>query len=154
MTEKKREDKLQVNRESPTGFDGSVEGKINAQKQLVEDLKVQWKLLWSERFNDKVRAEGVSVGNYDVLRVERGTVIHATRDFKALNFREILSQHLVENPDRFIQPTANTGGWNKFVKTKIAENRIQQNKRALSYIPEKRTIQQPKKSGRGWLHIT
>ena len=24
----------------------------------------QWKLLWSERFNDKVRAEGVSVSDY------------------------------------------------------------------------------------------
>jgi hypothetical protein len=154
MTEDKREDTVQVNRETPKGFEGSVEGKVKAQKQLVEELNVQWKLLWNERFNDRVRAEGVSVGNYDILRVEKGTIIHATRDYKALNFKEILSQHLVENPERFIQPSANVGGWNKFVKTKIAETTIHQNKRALSYVSEKRAIQQPKKSGRGWLHIT
>jgi hypothetical protein len=39
-----------------------------------------------ERFDDKTKAEGVSVANYSSLKVERGTVIHATRDFKPLNF--------------------------------------------------------------------
>jgi hypothetical protein len=34
--------------------------KREAHKQLVAGLKVEWTSLWCERFNDKVRAEGVS----------------------------------------------------------------------------------------------
>lgn len=135
---------------NPTGGP-LAEGKVEAQKKLVEELRGQWKLLWSERFNDKVRAEDVSVNDYAQLRVERGTIIHATRDFKALNFKEILEQHLVENPDRFIQPDARSGGWSKFVKTNIAPTF---HKRAAQYVPKKRQVQQPKKGGRGWLHVT
>ncbi len=150
-----REDgsKLQVTNQSPQAFaDDSLEDRVKAQKELVEKLKVQWKLLWSERFNDKVRAEDVSVGDYAYLRVERGTIIHATRDFKALSFKEILEQHLVE--DRFVQPDVHVGGWNKFVKTKITNCRPQRNERTLPYIPKKQIVQQSKKGGRGWLHAT
>lgn len=133
---------------------GSSESRVEEQKKLVEELKVQWKLLWSERFDDKVRAEGVSVNDYVCLRVERGTIIHATRDFKALHFREILEQHLVEDPDRFVQPDAHVGGWNKFIKTEVTSRRPQSDKRVASSVPEKRVVQQPKKGGRGWLHVT
>ena len=110
--------------------------------------------MWSERFNDKVRAEGVSANNYSVLSVEKGTVIHATRDFKALNFKEILEQQKVENPERYIQPNVNVGGWNRFIKKEITSQRSQTHKRALSYSAEKTKhgLQQPRKSGRGWLH--
>ena len=69
--------KLQVTNDSPQALaDVSSEDRVKAQKELVEKLKVQWKLLWSERFNDKVRAEGVSVSDYASLSVERGTIIH------------------------------------------------------------------------------
>ena len=146
---------MQVTNPSPQAVaDGSFEDKLKAQKELVEKLKVQWKLLWDERFNDKVRAEGVSVTDYIPLYVERGTIIHATRDFKALNFKEILEHHMIENPDRFVQPNVDTGGWNKFVKTKITCREPKRNKRTLTYAPEKRIGQQPKKGGRGWLHTT
>jgi hypothetical protein len=151
---REREGQLQVTNHSPQAFaDASLE-RIKAQKELVEKLKVQWKLLWSERYADKVRAEGVSVSDYASLSVERGTIIHATRDFKALSFREILEQHLVEDPDRFVQPDVNVGGWNKFIKTEITGRRPQSDKRVASYVPEKRGVQQPKKGGRGWLHAT
>jgi hypothetical protein len=149
-----RERTLQINTDSPADrTDGSVEAKVKAQKQLVEDLKVQWKLLWSERFNDKVLAEGISVGNYEHLSVEKGTVIHATRDFKPLNFKEILEKNMVANPDRFMQPNVDDGGWNKFVKKEIT-NKPQKNKPSASHIPEKKEAQRPKKCGRGWLHVT
>jgi len=130
--------------------------RAEAQKKLVEELKVQWKLLWSERFDDKERAEGVSVGDYSLLRVERGTIIHATRNFKALSFKEILEQHMVENPDRFVQPETNVGGWTKFIKKEItSQNPRKSGRRAASYVAEKpdtRGVQQLKKRGRGWLH--
>ncbi len=152
---KKKGSKLHGTNRSPKALaDSSLDDGVKAQKELVEKLKVQWKLLWSERFDDKVRAEGVSVNDYVSLSVERGTIIHATKDFKALNFKEILEQHMVEDPNRFVQPNVDVGGWNKFVKTKITGREPQRNKRTLAHAPKKREIQQPKKGGRGWLHAT
>ena len=123
-------------------------------KEMVEELKVQWKKLWKERVDDKIRAEGVAAADYCDLFVEKGTIIHATRNFKALNFKEILEQHQVANADRFIAPNPQTGGWNKFVKTKITNQRLPRKRRAEFYCDEnKREKQQPKKGGRGWLHL-
>ncbi len=136
-----------------TSANTSSENKREAQKKLVEELKVQWKLLWSERFDDKVKAEGISVNDYSSLRINRGTVIHATRNFKALNFSDIVKEHLAEDTDRFVQPNVNEGGWNKFIKTNIT-NCPRKSKRADSYVPAKSVDQQPKKGGRGWLHST
>ena len=132
----------------------SGDAKRQAEKKLVEELKVEWKLLWSERFDDKERAEGVSVNDYERLYVERGTIIHATKNFKALNFKDILKQHIVENPDRYIQPDVNVGGWNKFIKTKVNIPTRKNHKRASSFVQEKPKGQQAKKGGRGWLHTT
>jgi hypothetical protein len=129
----------------------SSESKREAQKKLVEELKVQWKLMWSERFNDKVKAEGISINDYSSLQVNRGTVIHATRNYKALNFTDIVKEHLAEDADRFVQPNVQEGGWNKFIKTNIT-NSPKRKKRADSYVPVKSVDQQPKKGGRGWLH--
>jgi len=123
-----------------------------AQKAMVEELKVQWKRLWQERVDDKLRAEGMAAADYCDLFVEKGTVIHATRDFKALNFKEILEQHQVANADRYISPDPEVGGWNKFIKTSITIQQAKRKRRAESYHEEKREKQQPKKSGRGWLH--
>ena len=144
---------MQEELEKTIGYKPQESG-CEAQKKLVEELKGEWKLMWSERFNDKVKAEGVSVANYASLRVEKGTVIHATRDFKALNFKEILEQHKVEQPERFIQPHPEIGGWNKFIKTKIT-NPTQKSKCTVSDTNVKKGIrQQHKKNGRGWLHTT
>ena len=145
-----------ITTQNHTAAPESYESRFEAQKKLVEEINVQWKLLWSERFDDKERAEGVSVNNYDILRVERGLIIHATRDFKALSFKEILDQKKVENPERYIQPDIRVGGWNKFIKTEITPQTHHRSKRAVSYFAEtssdKHQGQQPKKGGRGWLH--
>ena len=124
-----------------------------SQKEMVEELKIQWKKLWQERFDDRVRAEGIAVTDYYSLFVEQGTIIHATRNFKPLNFKEILERNKVENSERFIQPSPQVGGWNKFIKTAITSQKPRRNKRAWSYCQEKKIIQQPKKGGRGWLHL-
>jgi hypothetical protein len=130
----------------------SVESRFQAQKKLVEQLKVEWKQLWTERFNDKAKAEDVSVSNYESLKVERGTIIHATRDFKPLNFKDILDQHKVDHPESFIAPDINVGGWTKFVKAEIHPNKPSGKTRQSEYLREKKAKQQPKKNGRGWLH--
>lgn len=147
--------KLQVNNDSvPEACVDSYEARMKAQKKLVESLKIQWKLLWDERFNDKIRAEDVSLNDYTALSVEKGTVIHANRDFKALTFKEILTQHLVENPDRFVQPDAHGGGWAKFVKTNITNGNSRKKEQSLQSANKKPGVHQPKKGGRGWLHAT
>ena len=125
-----------------------------SQKEMVEELRIQWKKLWQERVDDKVRAEGVATADYCDLFVEKGTIIHATRNFKALNFKEILEQHQVENAERFIPPDPQTGGWNEFIKVNITNQRPRRKRRADFYCTEnKREKQQPKKGGRGWLHL-
>lgn len=146
--------KLEVTDPLPQSLtDASNKSKSEKQKELVAQLKVQWKLLWSERFNDKIRAEDVSASDYSSLYIERGTIIHATKDFKAQSFKEILEQHLLEDSERFMQPDLKAGGWSKFVKTHItfSPTRI---KYSLPEIKKQAGQQQPKKGGRGWLHAT
>ena len=108
--------------------------------------------MWSERFNDKIKAEGVSIADYEKLRVKRGTVIYATRNFKMLNFKEILKENLVEKPDLYIQPNPHEGGWNKFIKTNITNKSPARTRRADNYTPTKPKGKLPKKGGSGWLH--
>ena len=123
-----------------------------AQKEMVEEIRVQWRRLWHERFDDKVRAEGISSDDYVRLFVEKGTIIHATRKFKVLNFKEILEQNQVQNADRFVPPSPHIGGWSKFIKTSIYINQPQRHRRALLHVEPEKEKQQAKKGGRGWLH--
>jgi hypothetical protein len=116
------------------------------QTKLVEGLKVQWKLMWSERYNDKAKAEGVSVHDYVELAVERGTILYASRDFKPLNFQEVLKANKIEKPDRHA-PNAAEGGWNKFIQASVRSHRDVKSEVCISV----RKSQQSKK-GRGWLH--
>lgn len=123
------------------------------EKTFVDELQVEWKRLWNERLNDKVRAEGIAVNNYDSLFIDKGTVIHATRDFKVLNFKDILKQHEVETPERYIPPDPSVGGWNKFVKDNITKQPQRKRRRIEEELQIKKEKLQPKKSGRGWLHM-
>lgn len=128
--------------------------RAEAQKQLIDQLKTQWKLLWSQRYDDRVRAEGVSVNDYAILDIEKGTIIHATKDFKILSLKQILEKYQVENADRHIPPDVNVGGWNKFIQTEI-RGKATKGSRAVAFKAEEESgkkKQQPKKSGRGWLH--
>ncbi|MCW4030450.1 MAG: hypothetical protein NWE92_12490 [Candidatus Bathyarchaeota archaeon] len=142
---------MQISDASPSFL--TKKASIEEQKEIVEKLKGDWKLLWSERFKDKVRAEDVSIDAFPTLMVEQGTIIHATRDFKTLNFKEILDQYKVENPERFIQPDPHTGGWNKFVKANITNQKNTKKHQTQQIQPKsnKPKKQQPTKA-RGWLH--
>jgi len=122
------------------------------QKQLVEELQTEWKKLWRERLDDKVRAEGVAINDYTELFIDKGTVIHATRDFKALNFKEILQEYEILNADRYIPPDPSVGGWTKFVKDNIT-NQKQKRQKIKAVFYEEKEKKQPANKGRGWLHI-
>jgi hypothetical protein len=124
-----------------------------SQKEMVETLRLQWKKLWQQRAEDKIRAEGIATADYCDLFVEKGTIIHATRDFRTPRFREILEQHHVENVDRLLPPDPFVGGWTKFIKTKITNQKSRKGREAEFYCADSRCRkQQPKKGGRGWLH--
>ncbi len=131
---------------------------MSLEKEKVENLKAQWKELWQARVNDRVRAEGIANLTYPDLFVDRGTIIHATRDFRALNFREILERHQMFNAGRFLPPNPSVGGWGLFIKRTIVSSdasKLGRNKRAKVYKTEYlsgKVRQRPKKSGRGWLH--
>jgi hypothetical protein len=123
-------------------------------KGIIEQLKREWKTLWRERVDDRFRAEAIANKDYELLFVERGTVIFATRKFKLLSLREILQMHGVLDADRFVPPSPSVGGWGKFIRTVIANQQpSKRRKRAQQYFEDEKEKQQLKKGGRGWLHL-
>ena len=126
-----------------------------AREGIIKELKAQYKTLWRERIDDKVRAEGIANRHYSMLFVEKGTVIFATRDFKPLNFKEILDQHKVVGVDRVVPPSPHVGGWGRFIRTEIASQRRHGRVRQTrQYLDDKKQRQHLKKGGRGWVHFT
>jgi len=135
-----------------------MEGSESARKAvfqaLVDDVRKEWRLLWRDRIDDKVRAEGMANRDYSLLFVDRGTVIVATRDFKPLNLKEILLLHEIENVERIVPPHPSVGGWGKF-----ARNILNRQRRARKWKPpeprrkNREKNLQLKKGGRGWLHF-
>ena len=51
-------------------------------KAFVDDLRIQWKDLWQNRIDDKVRAEGIAKQDYLGLFVDRGTVIRTQKELE------------------------------------------------------------------------
>ena len=126
---------------------------VTAYKKMVEELREQWRRLWRERIEDRVRAEGIADKDFSSLFVDKGTVITATRNFKQLRLREILQLHKLQELDKFAPPSPDVGGWGKFIRTvvvtKRASFRVEETRR---HLDDRKLRQQLKKGGRGWLH--
>jgi hypothetical protein len=118
--------------------------------EIVDEIWTQWKRLWHDRVDDKVRAEGIAVDDYKQLFIQKGTVIHATRDCKDLKFKEILRQHKIVNTEKYLSSDPYTGGLTKFIKTNITQNKKVDHTIAVT---KKGKQQLRKKNGRGWLNI-
>ena len=134
---------------------GGHESETKADSQIpVEDVKAEWTLLWRNRIDDKLRAEGIAKKDYSLLFVDQGTVIVATKDFKPLNIKEILKSHQIQNNEIRQSPHPSVGGYRHFAKTVLnKQTRATQwkaNDSPKSNKPAK--VQQKKKGGRGWLH--
>ena len=119
-------------------------------KEFVDELRTDWKDLWRNRLDDKVRAEGIAKHEYEKLFVEQGTVILATRDFKPLEFFDIVQEYLKADTEKVLPMNATIGGWGKFIRTNI-KKRQQATRRQAPPKPTHKG-QQQKKGGRGWLH--
>ena len=120
-------------------------------KEVVDELRTDWRHLWRNRLDDKVRAEGIAKQDYSRLFVERGTVIMATRDFKILDFFDIVQEYLKFDAEKAVPPNSTIGGWGKFVRDKI-RNQKKTTRRYVPPKPTRKTGQHLKKGGRGWLH--
>jgi hypothetical protein len=128
-------------------------------KGFSEELRRQWHLLWRERIDDKVRAEGIADKDFELLFVERGTVIVATRRFKLMEFKEILEKYNAPYETKVKQetPDPQVGGWRKFGKQLAATQRGKRRVRRPWTREDStggRAKLQLKKGGRGWLHFT
>jgi hypothetical protein len=132
----------------------AVSDEVQSRKEMIQELKGQWKRLWYERLDDQWRAEGIASHTYPMLFVDKGTVIRATRDFKFLSFKEILELHReIPNFERYIPPDPAVGGWTRFVKTQITAGKKRYSRVRAFVEPEIETEnQQLKQGGRGWLH--
>ena len=120
--------------------------------ELRKKLKEEWKLMWKERFDDRVKAEGIVAHDYPLIFMDRGSVIFASRDAKTPTFTEIVEFWAAQGSIYAPEPTV--GGWGKFIRTQIRNNA---HSRARSYASNQSSFkedkQQTKKSGKGWLHI-
>ncbi len=125
-----------------------MEQRKSENQKFISELKKEWRTLWDDRFDDRVRAEGIANQDYPRLHVERGLVITATRDFKSLDFVEILHSHnVISNPS--------VGGWGKFIRDSISKKKLSTKRgRSVPSEPERVGEQQRKKGGRGWLHLS
>jgi hypothetical protein len=121
-------------------------------KEFVDELRGQWRLLWRNRIDDKVRAEGIASQDFSKLFVEQGTVIVATRDYKPPDFVEILQRHVSSDSERLVPPHPAMGGWGKFIRSAIRQRKSGVSRR-VPPEPNRKRGQQPKKGGRGWLHF-
>ncbi|TET56498.1 hypothetical protein E3J51_04805 [Candidatus Bathyarchaeota archaeon] len=122
----------------------------------MEELRQQWTTLWRERIDDKVRAEGIADKNFELLFVDKGTVIVATRHYKPLEFKEILEEYEApyEVKVKEERPLPHVGGWRKFGRHMARRARS----RRMLWLEDnskkgRNENLQLKKGGRGWLHL-
>ena len=124
----------------------------NEVKEFVDELRDQWRDLWLNRIDDKVRAEGIAKQDYSKLLIERGTVITATRDYRPLDFFDIVRDYLGYDTEKAVPPNSTVGGWGKFIRSNIQKKKTTTRRRYFPTKPTRKKGQQQKKGGKGWLH--
>lgn len=121
------------------------------QDEFRKKLKKEWKLMWTERFDDAVKAEGIVTRDYPLLFMDRGSVIFASRDARTPNLKEI--DEFWQAQGAVYAPNPAMGGWGKFMRTQILgvrNSRARVSDLESSFARDK---QQMRKDGKGWLHI-
>ena len=113
-------------------------------------LKIEWADLWKSKFDHEIIAEGISLRDYSLLDVDKGEIIHASRDYKPLKFREILERNLGGEAAERVDVDPLVGGWKKFARDKLPR-REKKTAREGPKIPFDLS-QQQRKGGSGWLN--
>jgi len=126
-------------------------------RELVDSLRLEWKLMWRSRLEDKVRAESIADKTYDRLFVDRGLILLATRGFKPPDFQEILEKHLMTDEAERINPNPMRGGIRKFIREYITVQNMSKLRRkdemraTLEHVKQHQHL---KHRGKGWLHFS
>ena len=119
---------------------------------LSDDVIEEWKALWRDRCDDRVKAEAMANRDFSLLCIERGTVIAASRAFKPLDLRSILKNHASDDAGNVVPTHPSLGGWGKFVRNVLSkQSRVRVGKRSSRSRGRRGNLQRTK-SGRGWLH--
>jgi hypothetical protein len=132
-----------------------------ARDEQIKELRAQWKALWDEKVEDRVRAEGIAKTDFSMLFIDKGTVIFATRNFSMPSLRNILKAHGLIDAEDKVFSNPHTGGWGKFVRDVLASPESNKGRssrqRRFSVIREEleksKKKQQLRKGGKGWLHL-
>jgi hypothetical protein len=124
--------------------------KMKDAREFRRWLKIEWADLWKSKFDDEIVAEGISLRDYSLLDVDKGEIIHASRDYKPLKFREILEKNLGGEVTERVDIDPKIGGWKKFVREKFPI-REKKTARDAPKIPFD-LGQQQRKGGSGWLN--
>ncbi len=117
-------------------------------KELRRSLKEEWEELWLSKIVDGEKAEGISSKDFNRLFVERGEVIHATRNFKPLSFRDILEKHLGSQHAAKLDIDPKVGGWGRFSRTHFPA-KSPQRERPMVKVDSSQHL---RKGGAGWLN--
>jgi hypothetical protein len=120
------------------------------EKKFRTEFNDQWKNLWRNLIGDKVHGEKIADRDYNLLFIEKGTVVGDPGKNKPLRYREILKQHKHAGT-KYPPPQPETGGWGKFSQTMIKPQKKTQTKKVQP--TERKPPKRFKKSGRGWLHL-
>ncbi len=122
-------------------------------KELRRWLKIEWADLWKSKQDDEIRAEGFSLKDYSLLFVDRGEIVHATRDYKPLSFREILEKHVGSEDASRVDLDPQVGGWRKFARQNFPVKREEKVKRKAPGIKHDLS-QHQRKGGRGFRNMS
>lgn len=114
-------------------------------------LKEEWRLVWRERYDDRIKAEGIVIRDYPLVFMDRGFVLFASRESKTPTFSEIADYWASQG--RIYAPSPDVGGWGKFIRTELRKA-SHSRARVFSHKPSRseNAKQQLKKGGKGWLH--
>jgi hypothetical protein len=142
---------LQVTKPDDSAFNQKG---TNPAQHIGHQIRKEWRELWDHKIEDKIAAEDVARRNYELLFVERGTVIQATKDYQPLDLREIMEKNEKMLGVKLTQPNPHTGGWRKFSKDVLAKQARWRHTapHTRPHTSKKILHQNRKKAGRGWLH--
>jgi hypothetical protein len=119
-------------------------------RELKRRLKSEWKELWTSKYDDRLMAEGISRIDRENLFVSKGEVLYTNKQSKQTSLKEILEKHVGPTSIARYDPDPWTGGWGKFIKTKLPSQETGEKKEAPR--AESRKYPQKRKSGSGWLN--
>jgi hypothetical protein len=117
--------------------------------EIKKWIKLEWDDLWTTRQDDPVIAEEFSIKDYNLLNVDRGEIIRATRDYKPISFREILEKQVGKEEADRVDIDPKVGGWKKFSKKHFPPKK---NSKREKPIIKHDLNQHQRKGGAGWLN--